>query len=271
MDKCTQQIKEAASILSKSRNAAASCGSGISAESGISTFRDPGGIWDQVDPFEVGTASGLVNFMMKNSGKLLPLFINMLDSFEKADPNPAHIALYELEQMGILKTVITQNVDNLHYEAGNRNVIEVHGNLFRMRCMACNAEKYLDRKPYIKDVREKLNALALFDLSALMKLVPVCDQCASMMRPDVVMFGEAVKDLPEAFEASRNTDVMLILGTSGVVYPAAAFPGEAKSSGAKLIEINPNENPFSGISDIYIPMKAGEALPEIIREIKRNS
>ncbi len=269
MDKLKKEIKKAASILSTSKRATASSGSGISAESGISTFRDPGGIWDQVDPISVGTSSGLMNFLQENSDKLIPLLFDILDSFEKADPNPGHMALFDLEKMGILKTVITQNVDNLHLEAGTTDLIEVHGNLFQMLCLSCGSEKRVNRKSFIRDIREKLSSFTSYDLANLIKLAPICDQCASIMRPDVVMFGEAVKDLTRAFQVCHETDAMLILGTSGVVYPAAAFPGEAKNAGAKIIEINPNESAFSGISDVYIPMKTGEALPAIVQEINK--
>jgi len=270
MGKWKQEIEEAVSILSKAKRASASSGAGMSEESGIPTFRDPGGIWDEVNPIEAGTTRGLIHTLEKNAEKIIPIFLKMLDSFERAEPNPGHTALFELEKMGILKTVITQNVDNLHKEAGTSDLVEVHGNLFRMACLRCGRKKTVDRKSYVRSVRDKLASFSTYDLSSLIKLAEVCDQCGSIMRPDVVMFGEAVKDLQRAFDVSFHSDVMLVLGTSGVVYPAASFPAEAKNAGAKIVVINPTENGFRNYSDVYIPMKTGEALPIIVEGIRKN-
>ncbi|MBW1846560.1 MAG: NAD-dependent protein deacylase [Deltaproteobacteria bacterium] len=266
-----KEIEESAKILSTATHGSAFCGAGNSEESGIATFRDPGGLWDQVDPVEVGTAEGLISALDRNADKLLPVFMEMLDSFEQADHNPGHKALADLESMGLLTSVITQNVDNLHQEAGSLEVIEVHGNLFRMRCLSCNRIKDVERKPFVSEIKEKLNAMTEFTLTSMASLAPVCDTCSSMMRPDVVMFGEAVQHLPKAFGISQNTDVMLVLGTSGNVYPAAYFPIEAKKAGARVIVINPTENAFSAVTDVYIPLKTGEALPAIVDKIKERA
>lgn len=268
MGKWDREIREAAFILSKAAKASAFCGAGVSAESGIATFRDPGGIWDRVSPDEVGTASGLIRTLEQKADILKPVFIDMIDSFEQAELNPGHKALVDLEKMGIMKTIITQNVDDLHSEAGSENVIEVHGSLFRMVCLSCGSRKKFERKPFLMELREKLNFLESFSLENLVSLAPECPECNSMMRPDVVMFGEAVQHLPQAFNASKESDVMLILGTSGVVYPAAYFPVEARKAGAEIILINPTENPFSDITDVYIPMKFGDALPAVVDRIK---
>jgi len=263
-----KEIEEAASILSRSTQAAATCGAGVSAESGISTFRDEGGIWDRIDPMEVGTPSGLINTLERDAEKLLPLFIEILDTFEQAEPNPGHFALADLEDMGILKTVITQNTDNLHREAGNTDLIEVHGNMFRMKCLACYQTKKYDRKQLIGEVRAKLGQIQEYNVSTLATLPPRCDICGFITRPDVVMFSEAVQDLPRAYKVSGECDTMLVLGTSGVVYPAAYFPMEARKKGAKIIVINPTENAFPSITDVYIPAKTGEALPAIVSLIR---
>lgn len=267
----TVDLQTAAAILSQSSRTVASCGAGMSAESGISTFRDAGGLWDRIDPMDVGTPAGLMHTLERNAAALLPLFLELLDSFEQASPNPGHVALADLEKLGILKTVITQNVDNLHQEAGNRDVIEVHGNLFRMKCLACATASIHDRKALIGETRERITALTSFTLDSLAVLAPKCPACGFLSRPDVVMFSEAVQDLPRAFEVSGNCDVMLVLGTSGVVYPAAYFPVEAKKAGARIIVINPTENAFSSVSDLYIPMKTGEALPAIVDMIRKRS
>ncbi len=263
------EIFRAAGILAKAENAVASSGAGISAESGIATFRDPGGVWEKLDPRQVGTTAGLLGALEKHPGKYVSVFIELLDALEKAEPNPGHRALFDLEKMGIIKTVITQNIDNLHWEAGNTRVIEVHGNAFRFCCTACGNREEKERKPLLKEAKSKISALKDYSLSAFMDIMPRCGKCGAMMRPDVVMFGETVQGLPAAFDAVRTCDAMLALGTSGVVYPAAYFPFEAKQAGAGVIVVNPNENPFYAVSDAYIPMKAGEALPEIVAAVKQ--
>jgi NAD-dependent deacetylase len=268
MGRWDNEINRAASLLSKSAGSAAFCGSGISAESGISTFRDPGGLWDRVDPYETGTVEGLIDTLGSRADKIMPIFFELLDTFEKAEPNPGHRALADMETMGIVKTVITQNIDNLHHEAGSSNVIEVHGSLFRLRCISCDKKRSVDRRQFIRDIRKKLKALKDFSIASLLTIAPVCGACGSLMRPDVVMFGEGVQRMPEAFHSASECDILLALGTSGVVYPAAAIPQEARKRGAKVIVVNPNENAFSLISDVYIPMKTGIALPEIVSRIK---
>jgi len=263
-----KEIHKAAEILAGAQNAVASCGAGISAESGIATFRDPGGVWEKMNPAEVGTSSGLIDTLGKNAAKLIPFFIELLEAFEQADPNPAHRALAELEQMGILKTVITQNIDNLHQEAGNTDVVEVHGNGFRLCCLSCSQVAVGDRRKLIMETKSKIQALEEYNLSSMMMVMPECSACGFRMRPDVVMFGETVKEIPRAFDAAKKSDVMLAIGTSGVVYPAAYLPFEAKAAGARVIVVNPNENPFASVSDAYIPMNAGEAMPKLIETIK---
>ncbi len=265
MGKWHDEIDEAASILSRSKKVAVMSGAGVSAESGIPTFRDAGGLWDRMDPLEAGTTGGLFAQLEQNAEKLKPLLIELLDAFEASDPNPGHLALAELEKMGILKTVITQNFDNLHREAGNTNVIEVHGNVFRARCLSCDQTEIIGRKPFIKEIRKKLESITILDFSAITSLASICKKCSSVMRPDVVMFGEQVQEMPEAFLAAQNCDAMLVLGTSGVVYPAAYLPVEAKNAGASIIVINPKENAFGSVTDVYIPMKTGEALPAVLK------
>lgn len=262
------EIQKAAEIIADSSNAAASCGAGISAESGIATFRDPGGVWEKLNPAEVGTTEGLLQTLHTNPGKLIPFVLELLDAFEQAEPNAAHFALGELEKMGILKTVITQNIDNLHQEGGNTDVVEVHGNGFRLSCLSCGGVQEKPRKELIRETREKLNAMTDFSMAAIAALMPCCTQCQSPTRPDVVMFGESVKDIPRAFAAARKCDVMLAIGTSGVVYPAAYLPFDAKEAGARVIVVNPNENAFHRVADAYIPMTAGQAMPKLVEAVK---
>jgi NAD-dependent deacetylase len=263
------EIRKAAELLHKSLETAAFCGSGVSEESGIPTFRDPGGLWDRLDMYEVGTAEGLLSTLSHDPGKLLPVFYDMLDTLEKAEFNPGHAALAWLQSSGRLRTIITQNVDNLQQEAGSEDVIEVHGNLFEMICLSCVKKRKFERKPLVQDIRGKLKRMGDITLAGLVSVVPKCGSCGALMRPDIVMFGEAVKNLPPSFSLARECEVMLVLGTSGVVYPAAELPYEAMRAGAKIIVINPHENAFFDVSDVYIPMKTGEALPEIVNQVNK--
>ncbi len=271
MSRWENEIVKAASILSVSTNTVVMSGAGVSAESNIPTFRDAGGLWDRMDPVEAGTADNLFAQLEQNAGKLKPILNDLLDAFGKAEPNPGHTALFDLEKMGILKTVITQNIDNLHREAGNTDIIEMHGNMFQMRCLDCGHKEILDRKSYVSDIEEKLKNITRLDFSAIVSLALHCESCSSIMRPDVVMFGEEVQGMPESFQAAEDSDSMLVLGTSGVVYPAAYLPFEAKKAGAGIIVINPKENSFGQITDVYLPMKTGEALPAIVQEIKNQT
>lgn len=271
MNEVKRALQQAATILAQSKRATAFCGAGVSAESEIATFRDPGGLWDKMDPTEVGTAQGLMHAILNKTDELIPIFEDLLDTFEKADRNPGHDALKALEDLGILQTVITQNVDNLHWEAGNREVIEMHGNLFRMRCLACGIKQNVERKQFVRTLRKKLKSLTDYSPESLLEMAPICEACGSYMRPDVVLFGEAVHDLPRSFNTAAQCDAMLVLGTSGTVYPAALLPLEAKKAGARIIVINPREDAFRDLSDVYIPQKSGEALPSILEFIENIS
>jgi len=164
--------------------------------------------------------------------------------------------------MGILHSVITQNIDDLHSIAGNSRVLEVHGNLYRFRCMNCGRIEKHGREAVLERAKEILNSES-FNSADLVKMMPICT-CGGMMRIDVVMFGEAVQLLPESYGEARSCDVVIVLGTSGVVWPAAGVPYEAKQSNAKIIEINPNANAFNDITDVYIKAMSGEAMPRII-------
>ncbi len=260
-------IERAAEVFKSTRKLVTFSGAGMSAESGIPTFRDPGGIWDQFDPAEVGTGPGLLDTLSRMPEKIRAFVNETIHVFLQARPNPGHLALGTLEQIGILKSVITQNVDNLHQEAGNINVIEMHGNLFRQRCLACEAKKPFGREEFLGQVKNALAEMTAFDLPSILEMLPKCN-CGSPMRPDVVMFGEAVQGLYESFQEADGCEVMLVLGTSGVVYPAAALPQKAKESGATVIEINPGDSAYYGVADIRLRGTTGEILPRIVQRIQ---
>lgn len=259
--------RQAAEMIVAGRNIVGFSGAGISAESGIHTFRDPGGIWDQFDPAEVGTADGLIETALRNPTVIRRFLAQALETFEQAKPNDGHLGLVELEKMGKLRSVLTQNIDNLHLEAGSSRVIEVHGNIYRARCLACGRKQPVNRDRLHQRLHAILEDERGFDLVALAGLFPPCS-CGSATRPDVVMFGEAVQQLHEAYAEATTCDVMLVLGTSGVVYPAAALPHEAAEHGAKIIEVNPTENCFHPITEVFIQEKAAKGMSRLVEMVK---
>jgi NAD-dependent deacetylase len=223
-------------------------GSGISVDSGIPTFRGGQGLWEKYDPMEYAH----IDAFRRNPEKVWKMLREMAGVIFAAKPSPAHVALSELEEKGFLKAIITQNVDGLHQTAGNSNVIEYHGNHRRLVCVGCSAKT---------DFTEA---------EARMLPYPVCERCLSPLKPDVVFFGEPIPmlDMIRANEEAKKCKVLLIMGTSGVVYPAADLPYLAHSSGAKVVEINIDDTPFtSSISDFVFRQNASIVLPKIIEYI----
>lgn len=259
----------AAKLISGARRLVAFSGAGVSEESGIPTFRDPGGLWERYDPDDLG-GGDIFSLLTSDSGApdATSRFISeFLDRFEKTAPNPGHVALKELEDMGILSAVITQNIDNLHRQAGNSNVIEVHGNVFRLACTSCRSKFILEREEFLSLGRDLLAFLNSGDMAGLVKLASRCP-CGGVCRLDVVGFGEPVQEMPQAALEAQDCDVMLILGTSGVVWPAASLPARARSAGARLIEINATSCCFRDIIDVGIVGKTGEVLPGIVELVR---
>ena len=236
-----EAIRKAAETLARSKRAVAFTGAGISAESGIPTFRGADGLWRRYRPEELATPEAFAR-----DPKLVWEFYRWRQELiARAKPNPAHLALAELERLGVIEAVITQNVDGLHQRAGSRRVIELHGNIWRIRCTSCGYEETIS-----EPVRE---------------VPPRCPRCGSLMRPGVVWFGEPLPSdaWAEAVELAETSDAMLVVGTSGVVYPAAMLPMIAKRAGATIIEVNPEDTAITQIADVAIRGKAGEVLPKI--------
>jgi NAD-dependent deacetylase len=254
-------MERAAEILLTARKGVAFTGAGISAASGISTYRDKGGLWDRYG------SQGMLNVLAKHPDKAHEILGGFFSALEAARPNAAHLALARLEEMGHLVAVITQNVDNLHREAGGNTVYELHGNLFRLRCMSCGRKQGLTREALFEMARAALKEIREFSLAAFAQVFPRCE-CGGLTRLDFVSFGESVQALPEATAAAEACDVMMIVGTSGLVYPAAALPGMAKSSGARLIEINWKESELTHSCDLSIRAQAAEALPQVMDSLE---
>ena len=240
-------IKKAAKDLSASKNVAALTGAGISVESGIPPFRGKDGVWEKFDPIEYAH----IDAFLRDPEKVWRVFLTGLkEVVEKALPNDAHKGLARLEKLGILNTVITQNVDSLHQMAGNTDVIEFHGTFAQHRCMDC-------RRRYSNSA---------IDLS---QIPPRCT-CGGILRPDCVFFGEMIPPdlLWRSEQIASGCDIMLVVGTSAMVQPAAMIPVLAKQSGAKIIEINAESTPLTdSISDYLIMGKAGEIMSRIIQEL----
>ncbi len=238
-------VKEAADLIKKSKHTVAFTGAGISVESGIPPFRGQGGIWNKYD-----TKILELDYFLHNPEEVWSDIRKMLyEDFEGAKPNDAHKFLAFLEKNNLLKAVITQNIDNLHTEAGNTNVIEFHGNLANFVCTKCGH----------KQSREETNLYEDF---------PRCNSCGALTKPDVVFFGEAIPQdaYKKSVDHAEKTDVLLIIGTSGVVYPAALIPQLAKQAGAKIIEINLDPSSYTNsLTDIFLQGKASE-ICNLIRE-----
>lgn len=262
-------LERAARLIAEAKNLVAFTGAGVSEESGIPTFRDPGGLWDRFDPYEVG-GGDVFSSLVRGSGipaRAADFVSEMLEVLERASPNPGHLALGELERMGILRTVITQNIDNLHQEAGNTRVIEVHGNVFRLACLGCGSRIGLKREELFALGRELVDLMRKGDLQGIVSLASRC-WCGGFCRIDVVGFGEPVQGMPQAVQEARSADVFLILGTSGAVYPAAYLPEYAKGAGATLVEVNATGCYFQELVDIGIIGKTGEVLPRIVERVR---
>lgn len=222
-------------------------GAGMSVESKIAPFRGPGGLWEKYDPAEYGHITTLRNA----PGKAWIMLSEMQKEILKAKPHAGHFALAKLEEMGVVSSIITQNVDGLHHVAGSKNVIEFHGNLQSVICMDCGYTL-------------PSSAVSLEDIP------PCCKKCGGPVKPGAVFFGEAipVEALTRADQESNACDLMLVIGTSAEVQPAASMPHAAKHSGAKVIEINISETPFTGyVSDYIIKGPAGEVLDLLLEKV----
>ncbi len=237
-----KEINSLQKVLRKSDRVTVMTGAGISAESGVPTFRGADGLWKSYQATDLATPEAFAK-----DPELVWEFYNWRRGLiSQITYNPAHKALVELERLVPEFTLITQNVDGLHLLAGSQNPLEIHGNLWRVRCTKCR-EVTLNRSPN-------------------MGHLPECNTCGGLLRPGVVWFGESIDPeiLHQAMEASRRCQVMLVIGTSSVVQPAASLAFEAKSGGALLVEINLERTPNSDLMDFVLLGKAGEIVPKFV-------
>lgn len=247
-------------------------GAGISCESGIPSFRGKKGLWEKYNPDTYGNREGLIFLFRENPQAIVDFVCDFYSLLLKAHPNPAHLALSVLEKENILRAIITQNIDSLHQGAGSRNVIELHGNAFRIRCTCCSKTITFERDR-LKEMVEllKINRSSRIKLlKILSRYFPRCS-CGFRYRLDIVLFGEmlAESELSRAYEQLDNCDVLLVIGSSLLVYPAAALPSYAKERGAKLVEINTEASALSDLCDYKIRGRASDVLPEILSVLEK--
>jgi NAD-dependent deacetylase len=230
--------------LRNAQSVAVLTGSGISAESGVPTFRDAQtGLWASYDPMDLATPDAY----QRDPRLVWEWYAWRRELVEGASPNPGHEALAELERRVPEFVLITQNVDGLHRQAGSQRVIELHGNIMRSKC---------SREGVILEPREEDR-----------NIPPTCPRCDAPLRPDVVWFGEMLprEALEEAFEVARNCDLFFSIGTSSLVQPAASLPFEALREGVAVVEVNPDETPLTRHAEYALRGGAGEVLPALVR------
>ncbi len=246
-----RQIAHAASHLAKARRVACLTGAGVSAESGIATFRDAlTGLWSKFDPQQLASQAGFA----ADPELVWRWYMDRRAWVDSSTPNAGHMALAEIEALTPDFTLVTQNVDDLHEKAGSVNVLHLHGSLTRFRCNRCSAPHELQTE----------------EIAAAMP--PNCVGCGGPVRPDVVWFGEMLPYdiLQRAAIAAETCDVMLVVGTSGMVYPAAQLPYTAKAAGAFVIDINPEPSDISMMADTFLQGPNGEIGPKLAAAVTDN-
>ncbi|MCD6307086.1 MAG: NAD-dependent deacylase [Deltaproteobacteria bacterium] len=240
-------IEAAADILIESRSTVALTGAGISVESGIPDFRSAGGLWSRYNPAEYAD----IGAFRANPEKVWQMLTEMDAIVGQARPNPAHLALGELEDIGLLTCVITQNIDNLHQAGGSKNVIEYHGNSSTLSCLWCGKR---------------------FTAAEKRGEIPPRCVCGKILKPDVVFFGEAIPEeaLHRSYDFASSAQALLIIGTSALVSPANTIPALAKRSGAKLVEVNKERTHLTdSLTDVFLQGNAGEIMPRIVETVRK--
>jgi NAD-dependent deacetylase len=256
MDRLEERaLDRAAEALARARYVIALTGAGLSVESGIPPFRGPGGLWTRHgEPPMNGYQRFLADPRKAWEDRLNPSgpMRELWEALAAARPNPGHLALVELEDLGVLQCTITQNVDDLHRTAGSRRVLEIHGNATLIRCIQC---------------------IARFEREAIdfAELPPRCPHCRGILKSDTVSFGEPIPPdvLEHCFEEAEQADCMLVAGTSATVYPAAQFPISLRQRGGELVEVNPYETELTQLCTYALRGPAGDVLPRLVDRVRR--
>ena len=242
-------IDQASDIITRSRLTLALTGAGVSVESGIPDFRSAGGLWARFDPAEYAT----ITAFRSNPEKVWAMLREMGEIVTQARPNKAHVGLGELERLGFLHCIITQNIDNLHQAGGSKNVIEYHGNSSTLSCLWCGMHYGAEEKRH--------------------EIPPRCE-CGKVLKPDVVFFGEAIpaEALNRSFQLASSAQALMVVGTSAVVSPANTIPSIAKQNGARIIEINMERTHLTDtITDLFIQGPAGETISALVEVTRRKT
>jgi len=237
-------INEAVALLKQSKKTVALTGAGVSTESGIPDFRGKGGLWSRYDPFEYGTLGAFLN----NPPKIWRMLAELLDVVD-AKPNSGHIGLANLEEMGLLTGIITQNIDNLHQQGGSTNVVEFHGSFETFTCPGCGAKHLLQ---YVRETT----------------LPPLCKSCSEILKPDIVFFDEMIAEsvLQDTQELLAGTELLLVVGTSCQVQPAARIPYQVHQNGGRIIEIN-LEPALNGLAAVSLQGSFTEVMEKIVSQL----
>lgn len=244
VDSSAAQAARVSEMLAASSSAVVLTGAGVSVPSGIPDFRTPGtGLWEKVDPMEVAH----IDVFRRDPDRFWTFYGNRFATLDDKLPNAAHEAIAELERRGLIRGVITQNIDRLHRKAGSQRIVEVHGSIESSVCLACGALEGIDR------VLEKLQA----GIST-----PRCDACETPLKPDVVLFGELLPEqaMSDAYALAREADLMLAIGSSLEVYPVASLPGVTLEAGGRLALITQGPTPYDSAADVKL---SGDVVDEL--------
>jgi NAD-dependent deacetylase len=225
-------------------------GAGVSTESGVPDFRSPTGLWARFDPLEYGS----IEAFRRDPRKVWSFYKPRMAMLTQAEPNPAHLALAELERLGFVTTVVTQNIDRLHERAGSAEVVEVHGSIRTSSCPGCGERYRLERV---------LELLAHTD-------APACPACGEILKPDVVFFGELLRpaEIERAYELARRARLLLVVGSALEVHPVADLPLETLGAGGELAIVNLGPTPFDGQASLRLDGRAGEVMPMIVERLR---
>jgi NAD-dependent deacetylase len=244
-------VQAAAEMIAEASTIVAFSGAGISTESGLADFRSPGGLWDR---YRVVTYP---EFLSSDSARLeyWSMRRELIPTLLAADPNPAHTALAELEQRGKLIAVVTQNIDGLHQDAGSSRVLELHGTNRSASCLSCG------KQWQIEEIQLRLDG---DDLD------PHCDRCDGLIKPDTISFGQSMPAdiMDEAYQLAESADLMLMIGSSLAVQPAASVPLVAYQTGAKLIFINQTETEYDELAELVVHSGAGDFLTQVVERLE---
>jgi NAD-dependent deacetylase len=246
------KIKKFAQLILDAKNIVALTGAGMGTESGIADFRSPGtSLWEKVDPDEFASIHSYVSDPKKNLDFMLDLGMAIF----KAKPNKGHKALTKLQKLGRLNGILTQNIDGLHQKAHSKNVVELHGTAYESICMGCG-----NIYPITIMIDQVSNG----------KYTPSCETCNGLLKPNAIFFGEPLRSetLSKADGLIEKSDLLIVLGSSLLIYPVAFYPKKALSLGAKLAIINIQETDIDASADVVIHDKIGDVFPRIVNIVK---